>query len=68
MCAVILLKWVWQDFDIELQFARGQMFNLFLLKVGLFSTFNIQFPIKFTQVTVISKWHICSAEYELKQL
>ena len=68
MCAVILLKWVWQDFDIELQFARGQMFNLFLLKVRLFSTFNIQFPIKFTQVTVISEWHICSAEYELKQL
>ena len=68
MCSVTLLKWVLQDFDIELQIAGAQMFILFLQKVGLFSTFNIQFPIKFTKVTVISKCHICSAEYELKQL
>ena len=54
MCSVTLLKWVLQDFDIELQIAGAQMFILFLQKVGLFSTFNIQFPIKFT-VTVISK-------------
>ena len=29
--AVVLLKWVWQDLDIELQFASGQLLNLFLL-------------------------------------